>query len=309
MEWERLLSAERLAELEEEPEAFGRYPIHPFEQDHQAIMFIGKDMAMLAEGSKAVQEILQRDTPYIMEDCRMGFILHGKAKITVNLIEYEYGVGTFAFISAGSIIQINEVSDDFDLCGIMVGDERLKAAMWKSMPSWCNGNGAFFTVHPSDEDASTIRQIFNTIWLLISKERFPDETLNGLIHGLIHYYNYLKDVESDTAQPETSRGKELFNMFISLVNINAKHERKLQFYADKMCVTPRYLSSVVKQTSGITAKEWIDRAVVTNAKVMLKYGSRQVAEVAYALDFPNVSFFCKYFKHLTGQTPQEYRMK
>lgn len=272
-------------------------------------MFIGKDMAMLAEGSKAVQEILQRDTPYIMEDCRMGFILHGKAKITVNLIEYEYGVGTFAFISAGSIIQINEVSDDFDLCGIMVGDERLKAAMWKSMPSWCNGNGAFFTVHPSDEDASTIRQIFNTIWLLISKERFPDETLNGLIHGLIHYYNYLKDVESDTAQPETSRGKELFNMFISLVNINAKHERKLQFYADKMCVTPRYLSSVVKQTSGITAKEWIDRAVVTNAKVMLKYGSRQVAEVAYALDFPNVSFFCKYFKHLTGQTPQEYRMK
>ena len=272
-------------------------------------MFIGKDMAMLAEGSKAVQEILQRDTPYIMEDCRMGFILHGKAKITVNLIEYEYGVGTFAFISAGSIIQINEVSDDFDLCGIMVGDERLKAAMWKSMPSWCNGNGAFFTVHPSDEDASTIRQIFNTIWLLISKERFPDETLNGLIHGLIHYYNYLKDVESDTAQPETSRGKELFNMFISLVNINAKHERKLQFYADKMCVTPRYLSSVVKQTSGITAKEWIDRAVVTNAKVMLKYGSRQVAEVAYALDFPNVSFFCKYFKHLTGQAPQEYRMK
>lgn len=272
-------------------------------------MFIGKDMAMLAEGSKAVQEILQRDTPYIMEDCRMGFILHGKAKITVNLIEYEYGVGTFAFISAGSIIQINEVSDDFDLCGIMVGDERLKAAMWKSMPSWCNGNGAFFTVHPSDEDASTIRQIFNTIWLLISKERFPDETLNGLIHGLIHYYNYLKDVESDTAQPETSRGKELFNMFISLVNINAKHERKLQFYADKMCVTPRYLSSVVKQTSGITAKEWIDRAVVTNAKVMLKYGSRQVAEVAYALDFPNISFFCKYFKHLTGQTPQEYRMK
>lgn len=78
-------------------------------------MFIGKDMAMLAEGSKAVQNILQKDTPYIMEDCRMGFILHGKAKITVNLIEYEYGVGTFAFISAGSILQINEVSDDFDL--------------------------------------------------------------------------------------------------------------------------------------------------------------------------------------------------
>lgn len=127
-------------------------------------MFIGKDMAMLAEGSKAVQNILQKDTPYIMEDCRMGFILHGKAKITVNLIEYEYGVGTFAFISAGSILQINEVSDDFDLCGIMVGDERLKAAMWKSMPAWCNGKSTFFAIHPQAEDAAKIRYLFGTAW-------------------------------------------------------------------------------------------------------------------------------------------------
>ncbi len=192
-------------------------------------MFIGKDMAMLAEGSKAVQNILQKDTPYIMEDCRMGFILQGNAKITVNLIEYEFGIGTFAFISTGCIIQLNEVSADFDLCGMMVGDERLKAAMWKSMPAWCNGNGAFFKVHPSDEDASTIRQIFNTIWKMINKGHFPDEALNGLIYSIIHYYNYLKDIESDTAQPETSRGKELFNTFISLVNSNAKHERKLLF--------------------------------------------------------------------------------
>ena len=48
---------------------------------------------------------------------------------------------------------------------------------------------------------------------------------------------------------------------------------------------------------------------MTNAKVMLRYSSRQVAEVAYVLNFPNVSFFCKFFKHATGQTPQEYRGK
>lgn len=270
-------------------------------------MFIGKDMAMLAEGSKAVQEILQRDTPYIMEDCRIGFILQGRIRLTVNLIEYEYGVGTFAFISAGSILQINEVSDDFDLCGIMVGDERLKAAMWKSMPSWCNGKSTFFAIHPQAEDAAKIRYLFGTAWKMINKGHFPDEALNGLIYSIIHYYNYLKNIETDTEQPETSRGKELFNTFISLINSNAKHERKLAFYASKMCVTPRYLSSVIKQVSGITAKEWIDRAVVTNAKVMLKYSSKQVAEIAYALNFPNVSFFCKFFKHSTGMTPQEYR--
>lgn len=272
-------------------------------------MLIGKDIAMLAEGDKAIQKILQKDTPYIMEDCRIGFVLQGKARLTVNLIDYEVGVGTFAFISAGSILQINEISNDFDLCGMMVSDERLNAAMWKSMPAWCNGNSTSFTVHPQAEDAAIIKRMFGTAWEMINKENLPDETLNGLIYSIIHYYNYLKNIENDTAQPETSRGKELFNTFIRLVNCNARHERKLDFYASKMCITPRYLSSVIKQASGITAKEWIDRAVATNAKVMLRYSSKQVAEIAYALNFPNVSFFCKFFKHSTGMTPQEYRNK
>ena len=273
------------------------------------IKFIGKDIAMLGRDGRALQNILQTDTPYIMEDCRMGFVKRGRIRLTVNLVEREYGAGTFAFISAGSILQINGMSEDFDLRGMMISDARLKAAMGGAMPAWCGGKATFFTIRPADEDAATVRQMFGTVWDLINKERFPDETLNGLIYSIIHYYNYLKNINEDTLQPETSRAKELFNTFIRLVNINAKHECKLQFYADKMCVTPHYLSSVVKQTSGITAKEWIDRAVVTNAKVMLKYSSRQVAEIAYALDFPNVSFFCKYFKHATGQTPQEYRMK
>ena len=277
--------------------------------ENAPVRFIGKDLAMLGEGHKALQKILQPDTPYIMEDCRMGFVRQGKIRLTVNLIEREYGEGTFAFISSGSILQINRMSDDFDLCGMMIGDERLKAAMWKSMPSWCNGKSTFFAIHPQAEDAAKIRYLFGTAWKMINKGHFPDEALNGLIYSIIHYYNYLKNIETDTEQPETSRGKELFNTFISLINSNAKHERKLAFYANKMCVTPRYLSSVIKQASGITAKEWIDRAVVTNAKVMLKYSSKQVAEIAYALNFPNVSFFCKFFKHSTGMTPQEYRNK
>ena len=93
------------------------------------------------------------------------------------------------------------------------------------------------------------------------------------------------------------------------VSLTRKIRSIVAFKGIKMCMTPRYLSTIIKQVSGITAKEWIDRAVVTNAKVMLRYSSRQVAEVAYALNFPNVSFFCKFFKHATGQTPQEYREK
>ena len=276
---------------------------------HAPVRFIGKELAMLGEGRKALQNILQPDTPYIMEDCRMGFIRKGRIRLTVNLIEREYGEGTFAFIYAGGILQINYMSEDFDLCGMMMGNERLNAALGGSPPVWYNGYAPFFTVHPHEEDAAAVKRLFASVWHLLGMERFPDETLNGLIRAIIHYYGYLKNAESDTAGLGTSRGKELFNSFIRLVNTHGGRERKLGFYADKMCVTRRYLGTAVKSASGITAKEWIDRAAVTRAKVMLRYTGMQVAEIAYAMDFPNVSFFCKYFKHLTGLTPQEYRMK
>ena len=107
--------------------------------ENAPVRFIGKDLAMLGEGHKALQKILQPDTPYIMEDCRMGFVRQGKIRLTVNLIEREYGEGTFAFISSGSILQINRMSDDFDLCGMMIGDERLKAALGLSVPKWRRG--------------------------------------------------------------------------------------------------------------------------------------------------------------------------
>lgn len=65
---------------------------------------------------------------------------------------------------------------------------------------------------------------------------------------------------------------------------------------------------MVLSTSGVGAKEWIDRAVISTAKVLLRHSDKQTSEIADELNFPNVSFFCKYFKRLTGSTPLQYRM-
>ena len=89
----------------------------------------------------------------------------------------------------------------------------------------------------------------------------------------------------------------------------SKSGHSLSFYADKMCVTPRYLGVVIKETSGITVKEWIDRALITNAKIMLKYENIPIAQIAEDLNFPNPSFFCKFFKRITGMTPHEFRQR
>lgn len=71
--------------------------------------------------------------------------------------------------------------------------------------------------------------------------------------------------------------------------------------------TARYLGTIVKDINGETAKTWIDRALVSKAKVMLRHTDKQVSEVADALGFPTSSFFCRFFREHAGYTPQEYR--
>ena len=67
------------------------------------------------------------------------------------------------------------------------------------------------------------------------------------------------------------------------------------------------MSTLVKQVSGKAAKQWIDDAMITRAKVALRHSDKTVAEIAEEMNFPNPSFFCKYFKRLTGLTTQSYR--
>lgn len=84
-------------------------------------------------------------------------------------------------------------------------------------------------------------------------------------------------------------------------------ERCLQFYAEKMHLTPKYISVMIKTYSGRGALEWINDYVVLEAKMMLRYTDMTVQEIAYALNFPTQSAFGKYFKQQSGISPKHYR--
>ena len=104
-----------------------------------------------------------------------------------------------------------------------------------------------------------------------------------------------------------SRQEQVFNQFIQLVNQYASQERKVSFYADKLCLTPRYLKSLIRQASNRTVMDWINEAVIIEAKVLLKYSNKLIYQIADELNFPNTSFFCKFFKRMTGMTPLAYQ--
>jgi len=79
--------------------------------------------------------------------------------------------------------------------------------------------------------------------------------------------------------------------------------------ARQLCITPKYLTTLIKRISGKSVSEWIDSYVILEAKTLLKYSNMSVQEIAYYLNFPNQSFFGSYFKRNTGMSPSQYKAK
>ena len=105
----------------------------------------------------------------------------------------------------------------------------------------------------------------------------------------------------------TGKKEKIFQEFLKLVAVHYKQERNIQFYAEHFQMTPRYFSNLIKETSQQSAAEWIDNYIVTEAGILLRTTNSSVKEVAEALNFPDQSFFGKYFKRHTGISPKEYK--
>jgi AraC-like DNA-binding protein len=111
------------------------------------------------------------------------------------------------------------------------------------------------------------------------------------------------DIVSDT----NSYQKEQVLNFFKLLLHNHKKEKTLQFYASKMCLTPKYLSTIIKERTGRTAFSWINEVLISSTKYMLKTTDMTILQISEELNFPNPSFFGRFFKKHTGMTPVQYR--
>lgn len=100
-----------------------------------------------------------------------------------------------------------------------------------------------------------------------------------------------------------SRQEIFFGKFIALLTQYHTQERSVTFYAEKLCITPKYFSTLIKKQTGKSAAQWIDDYVILEAKNLLKFSGMSIQEIAYHLNFSTQSFFGKYFKHQTGLSP------
>lgn len=270
-------------------------------------VFINRELAMLYGNSQVFQLMIQQQSPFTIDDYRLGIIMRGKIRANLNLVEKEIGAGTLMFIGPGSIITPVGISPDLEVYGFGLSADFPMPFPADQMPTAFNGSLRDFQLPVSEADATTALRIIDTLWHVVHQKNYNRQTVSSLVAAQMHHYDGLYRQHYDRLQHSMTREQTIFDRFIYLVNQNATREHQIAFYAGKMCLTERYLGTIVRQASGITAKEWIDRALITRIKIELKHTDKAIARIADDMQFPNSSFFCKYFKRLTGQTPQAYR--
>ncbi|WP_455591600.1 helix-turn-helix domain-containing protein [Bacteroides sp.] len=246
--------------------------------------------------------------PYRVKEGRIIQPLYGDARVSVNLTEYTLSPGNILLISPGSIIEALYIPSVFDLRMIAPSNDFIQFLPKNDFSSHYLSGQLNLLLKVTDEESRKIEHFFSLMWDVLQEPVFQKETTQSLLMALLYYIKYIQKKRQTTIQIP-SRQEEIFQRFITLVNENCKTERNVGFYADKLCLTPRYLNTVIKQVSQQTVMDWINQAIILEAKVLLKHSNLLVYQVSDELQFATPSFFCKFFKKMTGMTPQEYQKK
>jgi AraC-like DNA-binding protein len=134
----------------------------------------------------------------------------------------------------------------------------------------------------------------------------PD-IIRSFIYILLNELDDITSSRTVAQTPVVSRNEQLLQEFKTLLSKYFIQERQLLFYAERLHVTPKYLSAAVKEASGKTGGDWIAEMLILESKVLLQDKQLSIAQIAYNLQFTDPSHFGKFFKSQTGQSPLTYR--
>jgi AraC-like DNA-binding protein len=166
--------------------------------------------------------------------------------------------------------------------------------------------------HLTDSEMEELKAYFLLIKENTEKEDyFRSDIIKRLLAAYLYklgsiLYRHRPELQEEAAKP-LKREEILFKEFIRLVSEHHRKERRVDFYAERLFLSSKHFSTVIKKVSGKTAGQWIDEYVILEAKTLLKYSAMSIQEIAYYMNFPNPSFFGKYFRHHTGMSPSEYK--
>ena len=247
-----------------------------------------------------------------LEDACIFFCHSGEARIEIDLLEYDITPNTQIIFLPNSIINYSYASPDLSISYITFSNAFFQEATVRLDPSFFHFLKENPVVTLPVERTRTINGLIIALEdLYKDKENcFRLQILRNYIQSfLLDIYDKTHRIFEQNRPEGISRQEELFKRFIQLIHKHCLNQREVSFYAQKMFITPRYLSAITQAVAGETAKNIIDKHVILEIKVLLESTDLSIQEIANRLQFPDQSFFGRYFKKHTSISPQYYRRK
>lgn len=287
-------------------------------------MYILDDSTLIEEGKDSLddevwvfddfgQEKLNSHCPIQLDMPIFALCLTGSATLHVDLNHYTITPNCLISLTSGNIIE--HIDATADGSGLFVGVSRkfideIMPDIHTVLPLIIERKASPITTI-SDSDSQSLQLCHALLWRFVKTEKGPyrkqivQNVLRTMLYKVLDIYRTAGATVPDIPH---SRNDEIFFRFTRQVERDFKRKRSVQYYAQCICITPKHLSNVIKTVSGQTAGAWIDNYVILAAKVMLRTTTKTIQEISNELNFPNQSFFGKYFKQHTGLSPQAYRV-
>lgn len=241
------------------------------------------------------------------------FCSGGEAEITIDLEKHHIIPNTNIMLLPGSILSLRSASPDFRIHYFAYSGEMMKVACFRLDPAFihfmkensCYTHTRLETIRP------ILRMIEASAAIYADKEnQFRESIAQNLLQiFFLDTYDKVQRYFTKEQLEGGNRKGQLFKKFIHLVHTNCTMQRDVAFYAEQLCISTRYLSAITKEVGQISAKEIIDEFLTLEIKVALQSTNLSLKEIADRYNFPDQSFFGRYFKKHTGMSPKEYRAK
>ena len=257
------------------------------------------------------------DVPFKLQTTMiLFFCLGGEVTVESGTEHYTMHRGDVQFTKSGIFGSVKGMSKDVKFAAVFIDEKFYFPVVSGTDVSALHRRLAS---HPicklPDQSLDECMQLYSIIKNRLmhhADDALQEEIVRGYLQALVLnvYSQYLmshyNDEDRGPAQKQGTRQQELFNGFMELLQKHSTPERNIKFYADKLCVTPRYLSRVIHDVSGLFAGDHIEHFVIEEAKQLIRSKKYTILQVSDLLNFTSQSFFGRYFKKFTGYTPKQY---
>ena len=272
---------------------------------------IGTDVLLIEDANAIRAERVIDEAPFKV-DMSMAIIYdRGEAVFKIDMHKYHIKAPAVIIIMVGQTCELISYSKDLQGRAIAMSSTFADSLFVGTEGGYTHKLYSSMINNPLinlDKDQNVFSEYYQLLKNIVQSphSEFKIDAVRHLTLAMFYGYSHMKHDMSSYAKG-TNRQDDIYSAFLEAVGKHFKEEREVGFYADKLCLTAKHLSQVVKEVSGRTASDIIEDYVITEIKALLLSTNMTIQQISDHLNFPSQSVFGKYFKRITGKSPKEYR--